>query len=604
MCRPLAAVSIIWLLAESIGKHQIRIVGKEYIKNILAVSLNATTNPKLQIDYELEITPKNVSGYALNVEIKNKSGKSVCNQNLQIENEIGSITVKNLKRIKLWNIKNPHLYDVEVHLLKKGKVIDDYAFRTGFRECRFKRTGFYLNNKRIKLIGMNRHQTFPYIGAAGPAKLQQVDAEIIKNDLKCNIVRTSHYPQSQHFLNRCDEIGLLVFEEMPGWQHVGDDKWKELAYQSIEEMIETDAHHPSIIIWGVRVNESKDDDEFYAKTNAIAHNLDISRQTGGVRKCFSSRLLEDVFTINDFNMTQIQPPNHDRYFVTEFCGHMYPVKTYDNIHTQTQLCLYHAEIINEINTLQQHAGGIAWSAFDYNTHADFGSGNRVCHHGMHDMFRTPKPVAFFYKSQCSPDDEIVLEPAFYWCIGDWPNGGLPDALFMSNCDVLKIYLDNKFKVKEYPKKDMFPHLKHPPFICKNISENWGKKLLELKVEGYVKGKKVITRKFSSKGIDSKLNVILDHNTLIANGADMTRLAFTVTDQYDNIRFSTSGVICIDINGPAEIIGDNPFALSGGRGSVYIKSRQKPGTIKIKISHPVLGSQIVKMTVLPSQKEKV
>ena len=78
-------------------------------------------------------------------------------------------------------------------------------------------------------------------------------------------MRTSHYPQAKSFLDRCDEIGLLVFEELPGWQFIGDESWKQLCYQNITDMIYRDYNHPSIIMWGVRINESLDDDDFYTK---------------------------------------------------------------------------------------------------------------------------------------------------------------------------------------------------------------------------------------------------------------------------------------------------------------------------------------------------
>ena len=131
-----------------------------------------------------------------------------------------------------------------------------------------------------------------------------------KKELKCNIVRTSHYPQSTHFLDACDEVGLLVFEEIPGWQHIGDQAWQDLAVRNVGEMIRRDWNHPSIILWGVRINESLDDHEFYTRTNALAHQLDDSRQTGGVRYLRNSELLEDVFTINDFGfpLQAAEPP--------------------------------------------------------------------------------------------------------------------------------------------------------------------------------------------------------------------------------------------------------------------------------------------------------
>src|SRR5258707_15799783 len=168
--------------------------------------------------------------------------------------------------------------------------------RIGFREARFTDHGFELNGSVVKLRGLNRHQTFPFVGQAMPARVQRRDAEILRNSLKCNIVRTSHYPQSRHFLDACDELGLLVLEEITGWQHIGDEAWKDIAVDNVRRMIRRDWNHPSIILWGVRINESKDDHDFYVRTNALAHSLDKTRQTGGIRPNLASELLEDVNT--------------------------------------------------------------------------------------------------------------------------------------------------------------------------------------------------------------------------------------------------------------------------------------------------------------------
>jgi beta-galactosidase len=252
----------------------------------------------------------------------------------------------------------------------------------GFRSAEFCRDGhFLLNGKPLKLFGLNRHQTYPYIGAAAPARLQQLDADILKYELGCNMVRTSHYGQSPHFLNRCDEIGLLVLEEIAGWQHIGDETWQALAVQDLRAMIIRDRNHPSIVLWGVRINESPDHDDLYRRTNALAHDLDPTRQTGGVRNFIESTFLEDVFTLNDFPQG-IQSPRVRPHLITEFGGHMFPTKTWDHEERRVEHALIHARKHNLQMGHPDVAGALGWCAFDYHTHREFGSGDRICYHGV------------------------------------------------------------------------------------------------------------------------------------------------------------------------------------------------------------------------------
>lgn len=128
--------------------------------------------------------------------------------------------------VKLWDLENPVLYEVKTELLQNGNVLDENITLFGFRTAVFLQDGFYLNGKKVKLRGLNRHQSYPYVGYAMPESMQKRDADILKNELGVNAVRTSHYPQSRHFVERCDELGLLVFTEIPGWQHIGDEIWK------------------------------------------------------------------------------------------------------------------------------------------------------------------------------------------------------------------------------------------------------------------------------------------------------------------------------------------------------------------------------------------
>jgi beta-galactosidase len=205
-----------------------------------------------------------------------------------------TLHLENVGDIALWDLKSPKLYRVEVRLLRGTELADNDSRRIGFREARFTPQGFSLNGTVIKLRGLDRHQTFPWVGQAMPGRVQKRDAIILRKNLRCNIVRTSHYPQSRHFLDACDEVGLLVLEEIPGWQHIGDQAWQDISVDNVRRMIRRDWNHPSIILWGVRINESKDNHDFYTRTNAMAHSLDPTRQRGGIRYFQESEFLEDV----------------------------------------------------------------------------------------------------------------------------------------------------------------------------------------------------------------------------------------------------------------------------------------------------------------------
>ena len=182
----------------------------------------------------------------------------------------------------LWSPEVPNLYTLKLEITDEyGIVSDEKEIRFGFRSAEFKADGFYLNGEKYKIRGLNRHQSYPYVGYAMPKNPQRNDVYILKKELGLNAVRTSHYPQSHHFIEACDEMGLLVFTEIPGWQHIGDESWKLKAIKNTEDMILQYRNHASIVLWGVRINESVDDDDFYKRTNEAAHRLDPVRQTGG-----------------------------------------------------------------------------------------------------------------------------------------------------------------------------------------------------------------------------------------------------------------------------------------------------------------------------------
>ena len=584
----------------------LRIVPSTFIENIFAKPRDVrTTHPSLDVDCFLMSMEALKEPLTLEVELRD-GDRVVANTSLPVppsdaaEPMAHTIHLDNLGVIKLWDLSSPNLYIVHVRLLRGNQLIDGDTRTVGFRDAQFTDHGFELNGEVIKLRGLDRHQTFPFVGQAMPGRVQRRDAYVLRHNLHCNIVRTSHYPQSRHFLDACDEYGLLVLEEIPGWQHIGNEPWKLIAINNVSRMIRRDWNHPSIVLWGVRINESQDDHDFYKRTNALARRLDPTRQTGGIRYFQSSEFLEDVFTMNDFGFP-LKRPNHPRYLNTEFVGHTYPTKTIDQVERLTEHTLRHARIHDQLASNPQYAGGIGWCAFDYNTHADFGSGDRICYHGVTDIFREPKPAAGFYKSQCDPAEEVVLEPAFHWARGD-ASVGFSKGVVCSNCDHLKVYIADKLVAEVDPDRKTFSHLRYAPFVgdLSNAAGNWG----DLRIDGFLQGKHVISKTMSGRGVDQKFAVLPDDTQLHADGADTTRVVLRVTDEFGAIRPFANDVIKLELDGPAEIIGDNPFALNGGTGAIWIRAQEQPGMVTLTATHPRLGKQIVQFEFVAVPPERV
>ncbi len=386
--------------------------------------------------------------------------------------------------VVLWDIDNPCIYLLKTELFKYDELIDEKVTRIGFREALFTSEGFVLNGRLLKIRGLNRHQSYPYVGYAMPSSMQIEDARILKEELCVNAVRTSHYPQSQDFVDACDDKGLLVFMEFPGWQHIGDESWKEQALKNEKEMILQYRNHPSIIIWGIRINESADDDIFYKKTNALSHELDPYRQTGGVRAAAKMHLLEDVYTYNDFSHNgkkagcqkkkTVTPDLNKGYLVTEYNGHMYPTKSFDDEEHRSEHAMRHVRVIDSIVGEKGVSGGFGWCMFDYNTHKDFGAGDRICYHGVMDMFRNPKMAAAVYVMQ--GDNEPVLELSSAMDIGERPECIRGDIWIFTNADSVKMYKNDVF-IKEYTHDNSpYKNMNNPPllvddFIGELLAEN-------------------------------------------------------------------------------------------------------------------------------------
>ena len=555
----------------------------------------------------------------------------------------------------LWDLDNPNIYELRITLDSTDGVQEE-TVRFGFRDLIVKKDGVYLNGKRIKLIGLNRHQSYPIMGYAASKSLQRDDAELLKYKCGVNVVRTSHYPQSHHFLDRCDEIGLLVINEIPGWQHIGKEEiWRNKFLQNVEEMVITQRNHPSLLLHGVRIDESIDDHELYLKANEIAHKLDPHRQTIGVRNVQNSELLEDVYGYNDFinddlKTVGLQNPkktktNGQPLLVTEYMGHMDPTKSTSEFEDKKDHALRHLRVINDNLKYDNLVGAIGWCFADYHTHADFGSGDHICPHGVMDIYRNPKLACASYASQ--QDNYPVMEVLNNLKPGDNIGAIFSDLYVATNCDYIELYKNGDFVSKFYPsfKDKRFKNLKHPPILVDDIvgetfkeerfnQKEWKRMAKGLSIaglyglnglplsfklflarmmlkyhmnydtllsywlkhvgtwggiaktytfKGYKDSKHVITREVGPQ-TKFDLEVSTNKDELINEETyDTLRVSLRYVDEHHTVCDYANKIIEVKVSGSLELVGPTHQSLVGGQLSLYFRSKQEKGKGKISIS---------------------
>ena len=590
------------------------------------------------------------------VKILDSKGEIIAQQAVSINKHQVQIPVKN---IHAWSAESPTLYRCIVEL---GE--DSFLTNFGFRTIRFDQNNLYINDQKVFLRGLNRHQCYPYIGYAAVDSLQEEDVRILKEELHVNAVRTSHYPQSQSFIDACDRYGLYVFTEIPGWQHIGDQTWKQQAIRNTEDMVLQYRNHPSIILWGVRINESLDDDKLYSKTNEVARNLDPTRPTAGVRYLTKSHLLEDIYTFNDFShhgdnkgalsKTEVMVDTHHPLIISEANGHMFPTKSFDTQERRQEHALRHARVFSDAMADHQHTGVFQWCMFDYATHKDFGSGDRICYHGVMDSFRNPKLAASVYASQ--QDEEPVLEISTSMDIGDYNAGNLPDFYAFTNADEVHLYKNDQF-VSAFS-HSTYSGLKHGPIRiddtigklletnehfskekaadirkCLLASKKYGsnlplryrllyaKMMFQYKMS-YSDGVSLFGKYVTGWGSDSitwrfdavkngkvvksiikrpSAKLHLSHQvsrTSLAEGDcyDMSMIRIQVKDEYHNLASYAQLPLNFITTGPIEIVGPSTVVTEGGMTGTYIKTTGEEGEAILTISTPDCSAITIHFTI--------
>lgn len=588
-----------------------------HVKQVFVTTPNLTKESgKVNNSVDILNNSKQGKSYTVETTVLDKEGKTVTSISKTADIPAGRLTnvemtTNAISNPHLWDIDDPYQYTAVTKIKDGNTVIDTYNTRFGMRFMEFK-TGpedgsFYLNGRKLEIIGINRHEQWPWIGRAVPDKLQVQDADLIKAD-GINAVRCSHYPQDPSFLDRCDEIGLLVFEEPPGWQHIGDDEWKAEFEKNLEELILRDRNHPSIISWGARPNESKTDLVFNRECEEISKTLDPTRVTHGVRWEFalpgdtgSNHLPDDDVTgVNDILTVNYQYPENPPqipYMVTEHSNDWYKKSNGlsdgmswvpDN---QTLAFIdSFAEPLDYFYGNDKVAGGFGWSMFDYNNEVNYPGTGYVFYSGLYDIFRHEKAVAYLYRSQKDPGDNPVIYIANSWT----KEGTNTNTVYvMSNCDEIELFVNGTSKGKIEPNK--YRNLPHPIYEFKNISYEAG----ELKAVGYIKGQRAGEYIRETAGEPVRLVAKADYSTLTADGTDMTSVSVTAVDANGNpVPFADNKINVTQTGGvKTTLISEKNVELENGKIAFLVQSaRDSVGAAQFTVTSDGLESATVDITI--------
>lgn len=578
---------------------------------------NATKNPfSGQVEYML-LQPDGTEVARLSDKIQVKAGRAT--------------TVSDRMPVKqpmLWTPSTPTLYNLLVRVLdKEGNVIDGYRRRIGIRSIEFKgKDGFYLNGRPYgkPLIGANRHQDFAVVGNAVANSIHWRDAKKLK-DVGMEIIRNAHCPQDPAFMDACDELGLFVIVNTPGWQFWNDaPEFAQRVYSDIRNVVRRDRNHPSVWLWEPILNET------WYPADFAKNPRDIVDAEYPYPYCYSGSDSEarghenfPVYFAHPANMQdaskEIDPTK--TYFtrewgdnVDDWSSHNSPSRVARNwgeqpmrVQAQHYACPYYPVTSYDVLYKQspQHVGGCLWHSFDHQRgyHPDPFYG------GLMDVFRQPKYSYYMFMAQrpaVKNDRNAGSGPMVYIAHEMTPFSG-KDVTVYSNCDEVRLTFNKGGKTYTYKKDKNRPGMPSPVItfpdvydfmVDKAFSRTQKQDDVYLLAEGLIDGKVVATHKVVPARRPEKILLWMDNEgtDLKADGSDFVTVVAAVADKNGNIKRLNNYNICFSIEGEGRLLGGpgvlaNPVPVKWGTAPVLVQSTLKPGKIRITASVLFEGLQM-------------
>jgi beta-glucuronidase len=197
---------------------------------------------------------------------------------------------------QLWTPDSPTLHDLEVKWND-----ENHTMPVGLREFRRDGTRLLLNGEPIWLKGFGQHEFYSGAGPMVPSDIRRRDLEQMKTVFNCNALRAGHYPNHPDLYNICDELGILVFSEIPAWQIEGsilasDQCWEDWLEPQLSDMVLQLSHHPSVVMWGV-ANEAGPNPIYYNRASKFIRTMDKSRPIAAVQDSYNTSAAPAAFDL-------------------------------------------------------------------------------------------------------------------------------------------------------------------------------------------------------------------------------------------------------------------------------------------------------------------
>ena len=574
----------------------------------------------IQVDLKNEFAV--VKKAVLQFTLKDKQGnKTVFKSDaISLKANEGKAFVQNVSLLnpKLWSISSPNLYNLEIQVLSNSKIIDTYSERIGIRKSEIKEDGYYLNDEKMYLAGTNQHQEYPYVGYAISDEAQYRDAVKIKN-AGFDLVRMSHYPHAEAFMNACDELGLLVMNSLTGWQFFGNETFQKNAIQDIRDIARRDRNHPSVIFWEASLNETEMSEKFMKQaTKALKEELPFehyysaswmdnanydlfiparqhakapdywTKYKNGNRKIFIAEYGDWEYYAQNagFNQTAFSNLKNFERSSRQLRG--------DGEKRLLQQAYNYQESANSNKKGEQTIGDANWLMFDYNR----GYSDDLESSGISDIFRIPKFAYYFHQSQRSAnvvlDSKLVSGPMIH-IANYWTASSPLDVTVYSNCDEVALYLNDVLVSRQKPTVNQnSDKLNHAPFLFKVDKFSAG----TLRADGFIKGQKVVSNIVKTPETATKIELSYDVSSkaINPNNPDVVFVYAKITDANGTIiPDATYDVTFALSEGNAELIGANPVKAEAGIATILLKTSNLKTPIKITASSESLQKGTLKIS---------